>query len=658
MICLSIGVTGADRVKEALSKAQMAEIRLDLSNLTQTETISLFGSPKNLIATCRPYTLPLLECRERLLWAIEGSCKVTGVGKRYIDLDYNLPELYLKELIEAAKQAGFNIILSYHNLESTEGFDQLCDIYATALQRGAQMVKIVTTVKNIEECTTLMKLYKKFPPSTLLAFALNREGRFTRLLSKMVGAPFMYCSLKEEDKTATGQYSITQAKKLLSPRGYPLLASKKSVVELAMAPASKSHAQRDILSAAFAKGESRLTGYTPCADSEAALSLIASMGVKVSRVDHTLQIESPGFDEWAKGLSKNVTLDVGESGLLCRLMIPLAGQLIAKNGNIDSITITGKGSLKKRKLFSNQKALNEMGLRVESSDGKLPVVVRGAMVGAHVHSSGKDGSQLLSGMLMALPLCPKSSFIEHSEPTSIPYIDLTIKTLHKFGITIQHEDYQKFRIPGQQRYQPKSHLHIEGDWSSASLLLVAGAISKGITVTNLPINSSQADEKILDILRQCGVSIDVVHTSDCNQREPIEMSTEAKIVIHKPTEPLRPFETDATHFPDLFPALVVLAMNCQGTSRIKGVHRLANKESHRAESLFSEFTKLGANMEIENDTMVIQGGELHGGFCLSHNDHRIAMALVTASLTIQGNVYVINLGCISKSFPDFINNFK
>jgi len=655
MICLSIGANGASNVSKALSKAQMAEIRLDLTNLNREETISLFESKKDLVATCRIDTLPHEESKKRLHWAILGSASKRALGQRYIDLDYDAPDNYRKELIGAAKQAGFRIILSFHNYESTDSFQQLSEIYETARERGADIVKIVTTVRNIEESARIVNLYKKYPPDTLLAFALNKEGRMTRILSATLGAPFIYCSLDEGEKTAEGQYSITEAKRLLSKKGYPVLASRTSCVKSATAPASKSHAQRAILSAAWAKGVSTLYGYTACADSEAALSVIRSLGVKVARPsDQSLQIESPGIDQLAKNLpkqkiynsaNKNIRIDVGESGLLCRLMIPLSGQLIRKSNDLDSVTITGKGSLLKRALFANEKPLNHIGLQVETIKGKLPATIRGTIKGAHVLTSGKDGSQLLSGMLMALPLCPEHSCIKLTEPKSIPYIDLTIKTLEQFGISIGNKDFERFEIPGKQAYTPTPLLPVEGDWSGASMLLVAGAISTGITVTNLPIHSQQSDKKILDILTTCGVDVHV----------DLPLS---KIVIAKPDKPLIPFETDATHFPDLFPSLVVLALNCNGTSRIKGLHRLFNKESNRAESLFCEFTKLGAIIEIDDDCMIVTGGGLHGGWCASHNDHRIAMALITASLKIKGKVYVDDLYCISKSFPDFIKNFR
>ena len=653
MICLSIGTEGMANVKKALSKVQMAEIRLDLTHLAREETVALFKSKKALVATCRMYQLSPEESRERLLWAIEGSPKKGTAGQRYIDLDYDSPHHYRNELITAARGAGFKVILSYHNFQSTGTFEQLCEIYEAALERGADIVKIVTTAVSLHDSATLLKLYKKVPPHTLLAFAVNKEGRFTRIVSKMAGAPFIYCSLEDGGGTAAGQFSITQAKTLLSRKGYPIPASRKAIFESVMAPASKSHAQRAILSAAFAKGTTTLHQYTPCADSEAALGVISSLGVTVKkkksgRFTYSVTIESSGIDEWAKSLpEKGIVIDVGESGLLCRLMIPLSGLLIAKSGGIDSVTITGRGSLLKRKLFSDQKALNDIGIRVETVEGHLPAVIRGAITGAHFKASGKDGSQLLSGMLMALPLCDKESHIELAEPTSIAYIDLTIKTLKEFGIDIQNNGSTAFTISAFQKYENRTCFPIEGDWSGASMLVVAGAISHGVTVANLPIDSKQSDEKILEVLKMCGVKMEF-NKADMG----------STIVIPAPANRLIPFETDATDCPDLFPALVVLALNCNGTSRIKGLHRLFNKESNRAESLYAEFTKLGANIEIIDDYMIVEGGKLHGGFCSSHNDHRIGMALVTASLNIKEEVYVDDLHCISKSFPNFIQNFK
>ena len=683
MICLSIREKSLADILEALSKVQMAEIRLDLSPLNRAETVSVFHSKKDLIATCRiTDEMSADECKKRLQWTFLASRTKKSVGKRYIDLEYDSPAEYREELIIAARRRGYKIILSYHNFKGTDSFERIAEIYAKCKEQGADIVKIVTTAQSIQDCTRLLKLYTEYPGEPIVAFGMGKMARFTRILSLHLGAPFGYAALEEGKESADGQYAYAEMEKIISKKNYPHSINKKSLIDSIIAPASKSHSQRAILAAAWAKGKTNLYGYTPCADSEAAIELIKFLGVKVKiekckHLKTKVEITSPGIEDISKSLSKvdlftraikTVELSVGESGLLSRLLIPTAGQLVGKSKGVDEIKIVGKGSLNNRVLFSSTDPFSEIGMEVISHDGKLPAIIKGPIKDGNIKLSGSGGSQLISGLLMSLPLCEKNSTIEISEPSSTPYIDLTIQTIKDFGISITNHDFYEFKIPGRQRYKPKPFYPLEGDWSGASMLFVAGAITKGVTITNLPIDSKQADEKIIDVLRGCGVEINIteypkylVMCGDvpCAFKEDNtkEVILGSKIELLKPKNSLQPFEFDATNSPDLFPTLVVLALKCNGVSRIKGVNRLSNKESNRAESLYTEFTKLGASIEIDGDWMIIRGGELHGGLCSSHNDHRVAMAVITAALTIKEKVYLDNLDCISKSFPDFLKNF-
>lgn len=683
MICLSIGTKGYKNIESALSKTDMAEIRLDLTNLSKAETVKLFQSKKALMATCRNYRLTHKESKKRLTWAIIGTRSRKNNGARFLDLDYDAPEEYRSELIDIAKKAGFKIILSYHNFETTESFERLLEVHNQAIADGADFVKIVTTANTIQECARVIKLYdhKSVEQNRVIAFSLGEFGQFTRVLAHYHGAPFIYCTLDEASATAPGQLTISEAQRILSKKSYPHQVSRESLLPKLTAPASKSHAQRAILAAAMAKGTTALYGYSPCLDSEKALSLIKKLGVKVkvekSRVPrYKLIITSDGVESIASRLKHSykrrksqMSVNVGESGLLCRLMIPFAGLLTGGEDRLAKITIVGEGGLNDRKIYSSDTPFNQFGLSVESEDRKLPLTIEGPLTPNKINLSGKGGSQLLSGLLMSLPLCDKISNINLSEPTSVPYLDLTIKSIKDFGVTVENSDYREFRIPGKQRYKPKNFISIDGDWSGASMLIVAGAITSGVTVTNLPINSKQADEKIIETLKGCGVELNITEhprylvmcgDQPCilNEKSKEEVILGSSIEVVKPKHPLLPFEFDATDSPDLFPTLVVLGLNCDGVSKIKGVHRLANKESNRAVSLYSEFTKLGAKIDIDGDWMVIEGGKLHGGMCNSHNDHRIAMAIVTAALNIDEAVYVDDLECISKSFPNFLKNFK
>ncbi len=683
MICLSIKEGSKSNILDALSKAQMAEIRLDFTNLNREDTVSVFRSKKDLIATCRITELPPEECKKRLQWALLASRTKKGLGKRYIDLEYDSPADYRDELISSARKRGFKIILSYHNYKNTDSYERLVEILNTCKEGGADIIKLVTTAQSIQDCTRLLKLYKEFPDDKLVAFSMGKTARFSRILSHHLGAPFGYVSLETGKESADGQFTLAEMERIINKKSYPHMVSKKTLLENLVAPASKSHAQRAILSSAWAKGKTNLYGYTPCADSEAALELIKTLGVKVhvekcKHLNLKVEITSPGIEDISKSLSKTdlftrsiktVELPVGESGLLSRLLIPTAGHLVGKSKGVDEIKIVGKGTLNNRVLFNASDPFSDIGIEVVAQDGKLPAIVKGSIKDGNITLLSSGGSQLLSGMLMSLPLCEKNSIIEVREPTSTPYVDLTIQTLKDFGITINNQDFHEYKIPGRQRYKSKLFYPLEGDWSGASMLFVAGAITKGVTITNLPINSKQADEKIIDVLKACGVEVKITEYpkylvmcgdvpcafKDDSTKELILWS---KIELHKPKNPLIPFEFDATNAPDLFPSLVVLALSCMGTSRIKGVNRLSNKESNRAESLYSEFTKLGASIEIDGDYMIVHGGELHGGYCHSHNDHRVAMALITAGLKIKESVYIDNLECISKSFPNFLNNFK
>ncbi len=684
MICLSIGKTGYDKIVSSISKVNIAEIRLDLTSLNREETINVFKSKKDLIATCRSYSLDINECEKRITWAIMASRIKKGLGKRYLDIDYNAPLEYRQKLIKIARLYGFTIILSYHNYNSTESFERLCEIYQEAITNGAQIVKIVTNATSIQEAARLIKLYSIYPAENLVAFSIGDNAKFTRVVAHSLGSPVIYCTEDNNNNpTAPGQLTLTEAKQILSQKSYPHLISDKKLEKKVIAPASKSHAQRAILSSALAKGKTVLYGYTPCADSESALNLIKSLGCKVKiekcRIPKfKISIESKGIDQISTYLSKEeifsknlktTTFNVGESGLLCRLAIPLSGLICAKSKKEKKIVIKGEGTLKSREIIGNSVSLDQFGIITYSKSGKLPITVSGKLHGGDFNLTGKGGSQLMSGLLMTLPLCQESSNIKVEEPTSTPYIDLTIKSIKEFGVSISNKDFFDYKIIGRQKYKSRPYFAIDGDWSAASMLLVAGVISNGITISNLPINSKQADEKIIDILNGCGAEIKITELpkylvmcgdTPCLLKEDSrdDIILGSVIEIDKPKKELIPFEFDATNYPDLFPTLVVLALNCNGTSRIKGVERLSNKESNRAQSLLCEFTKLGANIEIDGDWMIIHKSKLNGGLCSAHNDHRIAMAIITASLNCKEKIYLDNLNCVAKSYPDFISNFK
>ena len=403
-----------------------------------------------------------------------------------------------------------------------------------------------------------------------------------------------------------------------------------------LAPSSKSYAQRALAASLLCEGESRLTNMELCNDTRAAMKIAESLGARIAPVGDTPWDYSVrgGFRE---GAIRPVAdrLNVGESGLATRLFTPIA----ALHGH--RITLTGEGSILVRPVSMMEEPLRQLGVEVKTKKGLLPITVRGPLKGGEAWVDGSLSSQFITGLLMALPLAQNDTILHVKNLRSRPYIDMTIAVVEKFGIRIGHNDYEEFFVEGGQRYEPTTY-NIEGDWSGASCLLVAGAIAGEVTVENMNTLSLQADVAIIDALSHAGAEV---------------ISTQNSVTVHR--RALSAFEFDATDCPDLFPALVALASACEGTSKIKGTRRLIHKESNRAETLAGEFAKLGIRVDIsEENIMRIEGGPVSGGVVESHNDHRIAMALATAALRADGAVTVRDAEAVNKSYPDFWDDLE
>ena len=389
------------------------------------------------------------------------------------------------------------------------------------------------------------------------------------------------------------------------------------------APASKSYAQRAVAAALMADGSSEIHHMDLCDDTAAALETARRMGARVYFNERYYVIDG--------GLNpKSDILNIGESGLATRLFTPIAA-LCAH-----PMTITGHGSILKRPISMMEGPLCGLGAGFTSDNGYLPIQIHGPLKGGDVVVDGSQGSQFLTGLLMALPKAENDSTIRVRNLTSKPYIDMTIETLRAFGIEVSHEEYELFYIKGGQTYRPTVY-NIEGDWSGASCLLVAGAVAGEITVNNLNPNSLQADQSLVYALERAGAMVG----SDGNT-----YSVKKKA--------LRGFEFDATDCPDLFPALVALAANCEGETILEGTKRLTHKESDRARTLAEVFGTLGVPVDLSQENrMIVKGGIIRGGTVSSHNDHRIAMAAAVAGLTAIKPVIIAGAEAVAKSYPRF-----
>ena len=382
------------------------------------------------------------------------------------------------------------------------------------------------------------------------------------------------------------------------------------------------------------------------------------------------------------------------------MMIPLMAQLCQ-----GPVMFTGEKTLLDRPLTGAAEIMEAMGAEISSS--KVPLKVKGPLKPGRAEISGKHGSQLISGLLMALPFAEKNTTLMVNEPKSIPYMFITLEVLKKFGIKTGNEmlggrDFLEsdgdwslctgmiFKVKGGQSFKA-ADIDLEADWSAAANFLVAGALFGRLEVAGLDTTSLQADLSIMDILMDAGASLSQLDGNKGN------------ITVQR--APLKAFCVDASNCPDLFPIIAVLAAFCQGTSRIEGTGRLANKESDRAKAIVEMLTQMGVKAYIEGDELMVEGyslaqrllahkasscdpagislsatasvascdpaattavscnqvslpGLLKGGEYTSHHDHRMVMALKVASLGADSPIVIDDETCVEKSFPDFLEMFR
>lgn len=390
------------------------------------------------------------------------------------------------------------------------------------------------------------------------------------------------------------------------------------------APASKSDLQRALVIAMLAKGESRLMNCTASADVIAVRSAIETLGA-VTEGDDTITVHPASLM-----IEEDTLIHMGESGLALRMFAPVVS-LFSK-----PVHLNGKGTLINRPLQPLLDVLTEAGVSFSLHHGTLPLKITGHLTKPFIDIDCSFSSQILTGLLIALPLTDHDTVLNVRNLVSKPYTDMTLKIMRDFGVTVESHNYEQFHISGNQKYIGRTY-EVEADWSSAASLLVGAAVSGEIRAEGLRIESLQADRKIMDALILSGahVSID-------------------KNCVYVRKNECRPFNFDATHCPDLFPPLAVLAAAALGTSRIEGVERLLHKESNRLESIREMLITLGCAVDISDNSMVIHGtGKLTGGTVSSHHDHRIVMVAAIASCISENPVQIVGTEAVGKSFPGF-----
>jgi 3-phosphoshikimate 1-carboxyvinyltransferase len=289
------------------------------------------------------------------------------------------------------------------------------------------------------------------------------------------------------------------------------------------------------------------------------------------------------------------------------------------------------------------KIFDGQGIEYKYGEKELPLIIDGRLKPGRFEVCGDISSQFITGLLFALPkLDAESTIIITTNLESKGYIDLTLEILDKFGIKIINENYEKFIVPGNQRYKPCDY-RVEGDFSQVAFWLVAGILNDGIDCLGMNKNSLQGDKEIIEILRSMGAEIIV---------EEDKISVTGKKTYGT--------TIDLSQCPDLGPIITVLASLSEGETRIINSSRLRIKESDRITSMTTELNKLGANIVETEDGMIIQGVKsLKGGVEVdAWNDHRVAMALGIASSRCENPITLTGAESVSKSYPHFWKDFE
>jgi 3-phosphoshikimate 1-carboxyvinyltransferase len=403
------------------------------------------------------------------------------------------------------------------------------------------------------------------------------------------------------------------------------------------APASKSSMQRACAAALVRKGETIIRNPGKSNDDKAGLNVIKALGAKVyENEDGSLRILSEGI----KPVSNSV--NNGEAGLGIRMFTPI----VALSEN--EMLINGEGSLLTRPMDFFDEVLPKLGVEIKSNNGKLPLKLKGPLRPQNIEIDGSLSSQFLTGLLLAYAaLDAKDVTIKVNNLKSKPYVDLTLNVMESFLLKVpENRSYEEFYFDETPVSDNNDFVDytVEGDWSGGAFLLVAGAVAGNIKVAGLDIVSTQADKKILEALESCGAKLNI---------------RDNEIEVSNSPLGIRGFEFDATDCPDLFPPLAALAANCNGTTKITGVHRLAHKESNRGLTIQAELGKMNIKVELNDNVMTIEGtGEIKAATVHSHHDHRIAMMCAVLALKANGETTIEVAEAVNKSYPDFYKHME
>lgn len=381
---------------------------------------------------------------------------------------------------------------------------------------------------------------------------------------------------------------------------------KSKAVGTVSAPPSKSYCHRALICAALSEGKSVIRNVALSEDIKATAGCLKALGAKIDFFDGCASVE---------GLKKGsviseASLFCNESGSTLRFLIPVAAVLTKK------ATFTGSERLLERPLNVYSDIVN-----MSFESGKI--TVEGILEGGRIYVDGSVSSQFITGLLFALSLIPRGGeLVLTTEASSKPYIDITLEALEHFGVSVINDGYKAFKVHG--GGFTSCDYSVEGDCSNAAFLDAFNLFSGDVNVSGINESTIQGDyiyKKYFDMLK---AGTPVLPVDDC---------------------------------PDLAPVLLAVAAGLNGCT-LTGTKRLKIKESDRGEAMRAELLKFGARVFVNEDSIVVKKSELHAPseMLLSHNDHRVAMALAVLCSLCGGTVS--GFEATAKSYPEFLNDIK
>jgi 3-phosphoshikimate 1-carboxyvinyltransferase len=403
-------------------------------------------------------------------------------------------------------------------------------------------------------------------------------------------------------------------------------------------PSSKSQNIRGIFFATLAKGKSTLLNPLTSDDTADAYGIAQALGVHIQLGDNHVTLNSTG-------IPFETSTDYfysGNSGLTTLFSLPLLGFRAEKS----TVTFDCGEQMRKRPIAPLVEALNQLGMHIHplKNKGECPLSVSGHLLGGNATVDGLN-SQYLSALLISLPCAPKDSEIIVNNLHERPYIEMTLNWLKKQQIQYIHHRHPHadvFSIQKNQHYQPIA-THIPGDFSSASCLIAAAALIPGeVVFLGLDMNEPQGDKILIQLLQEMGANITI----------------EKDRLIIRGGKKLKGMDIDANDFPDLIPALSVIATQATGKTRLINVAQARIKETDRIHSMSVGLTRMGARVETTEDGMTIWQSTLNGAHVKGFEDHRTVMALCVAGLLATGETAVDDADAVNKTFPTFIEKMK